>query len=59
MIDDLEKSGYEEKCCIQDTQPDIPKYARDLILVGSEDKKHQQGISNKLQLIGDLMSDGK
>ncbi|XP_040211851.1 uncharacterized protein LOC120942941 [Rana temporaria] len=57
VIDDLEKSGYEEKYCILDTQPDIPKYARDLILVSSEDKKHQQGLNNKLQLIGDLMSD--
>ncbi|XP_073491560.1 uncharacterized protein [Aquarana catesbeiana] len=57
VVDDLEKSGYEEKCCILDTQPDISKYARDLILVSNEDKRHQQGINNKLQLIGDLMSD--
>ncbi|PIO14261.1 hypothetical protein AB205_0043100 [Aquarana catesbeiana] len=59
VVDDLEKSGYEEKYCILDTQPDISKYARDLILVSNEDKRHQQGINNKLQLIGDLMSDGK
>ncbi|XP_073491564.1 uncharacterized protein [Aquarana catesbeiana] len=57
VVDDMEKSGYEEKCFILDTQPDISKYARDLILVSSEDKTTQQGINKKLQQIGDLMSD--
>ncbi|XP_077303086.1 uncharacterized protein LOC143923347 [Lithobates pipiens] len=57
VIDDLEKSGYEEKYSILDSQRDISEYARDLILVSSEDKMHQQGINNKLQLIVDLIFD--
>ncbi|KAM5152523.1 uncharacterized protein ACMZJ9_010682 [Mantella aurantiaca] len=56
VIDDLEKIDYGEKHSILEKQPDIAEYARDLILVSSEDKRHQMGINHKLQQIGELMS---
>ncbi|XP_056390118.1 uncharacterized protein LOC130284120 [Hyla sarda] len=58
MVDDLEKSDYEEKCRIIDSQPDILKYSQDLILVSSNEKRQPQLLERKLQDIKALISAG-
>ncbi|XP_077129792.1 uncharacterized protein LOC143785028 isoform X2 [Ranitomeya variabilis] len=58
LVDDLEKSDYQEKCRILDGQPDITIYSRDLILVTSNEKRHPQLLGQKLQDIKANISAG-
>ncbi|CAJ0936507.1 unnamed protein product [Ranitomeya imitator] len=49
LVDDLEKSDYQEKRRILDGQPDITIYSRDLILVTGNEKRHPHLLDQKLQ----------
>ncbi|XP_073416606.1 uncharacterized protein [Dendrobates tinctorius] len=58
LVDDLEKSDYQEKCRILDGQPGITINSRDLILVTSNEKRQPQLLDQKLQDIKANISAG-
>ncbi|XP_075187956.1 uncharacterized protein LOC142259430 [Anomaloglossus baeobatrachus] len=58
LVDDLEKSDYQERSRILEGQPDITIYARDLVLVSSNDKRQPQLLDRKLQDIRASISAG-
>ncbi|XP_063791149.1 uncharacterized protein LOC134945648 isoform X2 [Pseudophryne corroboree] len=55
VIDDLEKSDFEEKHRILLQQPDIMECSRDLILVTQSEKEQPRMVNQKLKWIKDLL----